>query len=188
MPPPGGSPDWGIPYVVQCSPSAQSMCAAQPARNSLRRSFCAACWAEFFLYKKWVGGRSSLREVSAGQGVKSQPPPLCALKKMGIQGEPAPLGRCSRAEPLRSSPPLIIKSPGMEPGLLMVLCFSPPSPDGSDQAGQRRLRRSCGCRQRRPWRCPGVRRPCLRQWRQPSGQSFLRERPWSQRPDRKSVV
>ena len=31
---------------------AESMYVAEPARNFLRRTFCAACGAEFFLYEK----------------------------------------------------------------------------------------------------------------------------------------
>ena len=52
MPPPGGSPDWGIPCVAQRSPSAESMSAAEHARDSLRRNLRAAYGDEFFLYEK----------------------------------------------------------------------------------------------------------------------------------------
>ncbi len=52
MPPTGGSPDWRIPCVAQCSPSAESMSVAEHAREFLRRSLCAAYGAEFFLYEK----------------------------------------------------------------------------------------------------------------------------------------
>ena len=52
MPPSGGSPDWGIPCVPQRCPLAESMGVAEPARTSLRRTVCAACGAEFFLYEK----------------------------------------------------------------------------------------------------------------------------------------
>ena len=76
MPPLGGSPDWGMPYVVQCPLPAESMSAAEPARNFLRRTFCAAYGAEFFFTKKWVGGRSSLRKYQRGSeaGTKILPP------------------------------------------------------------------------------------------------------------------
>ena len=72
MPPLGGSPDWGIPYVVQCPLPAESMSAAEPARNFLRRTFCAAYGNEFFFTKKWVGGRSSLREYQRGSEAARQ--------------------------------------------------------------------------------------------------------------------
>ena len=47
----------------------------------------------FFFTKKWVGGRSATQEAAARQGVKSlytDFPPLCALKKTGIQGDESP--------------------------------------------------------------------------------------------------
>jgi hypothetical protein len=82
--------------------------------------------AHFFVKKKWVGGagtiphpggsfflyeKSVLRESDSLRGRRPEslyrlnPQPFPPLKKMGIQGGPAPLGRSSRAEPSRSFPP-----------------------------------------------------------------------------------
>ncbi len=72
-----------------------------PAQSTLG-TFCVAVSAppmgmNFFFTKKWVGGRSTLRGVSARQGVKSLyrlgPYPLYALKKTGIQGDASPMRR-----------------------------------------------------------------------------------------------
>ena len=48
--------------MAQRSLSAESMSAAEPARDSLRRNLRAACGDEFFLYEKM--GRRAI--VSAG--------------------------------------------------------------------------------------------------------------------------
>ena len=151
MPPTGGSPDWRIPCVAQCSPSAESMSVAEHAREFLRRSLCAAYGAEFFLYEKM--GRRVI--VPAGSTIGDGEQKVCtdllptpfALKKTGIQGEPAPLGRCSRAEPSRSS--------RCEHRLLTL----PRPPEAAPRLPGRRRRRTL-CRSGRapdPGRSPDVR-------------------------------
>ena len=81
-----------------------------PAQSTLG-TFCVAVSAppmgmNFFFTKKWVGGRSTTKEVSARQGVTSlyrlEPPPPLPLTKTGIQGGPGPLGGGVGAEPPRS--------------------------------------------------------------------------------------
>ncbi len=74
MPLPGGSPDWGIPYMAQRFTPAESMSVTEPARNSLRRTFCAAYGAEFFLYEK-MGRRAIDHEGSISEvGGRAQAP------------------------------------------------------------------------------------------------------------------
>ena len=97
-PPSGGSPDWGIPCVPQRCPLAESMSVAEPARTSLRRTVCAACGAEFFLYEKMgrraivpagsISEAGSTSEVGGGRKRPSPPPPP---KITGIQGDLIPL-------------------------------------------------------------------------------------------------
>ena len=67
------------------------MCFAQPARDFLRRSLCAACRDEFFLYEKM--GRRAI--VSAGStsevgGRAKAPVPTPTPKNTGIQGDASP--------------------------------------------------------------------------------------------------
>ncbi len=107
MPPAGGSPDWGIPCVALCSSSAESMSAAEHARDSLRRSLCAAYGAEFFLYEK-MGRRAivpvessseagSTSEVGGGRKRPSPPPPP---KRRESKGSQLPLAGGSQGQGL----------------------------------------------------------------------------------------
>ncbi len=111
MPPSGGSPDWGIPCVPQRCPLAESMGVAEPARTSLRRTVCAACGAEFFLYEKMgrraivpagsISEAGSTSEVGGGRKRPSPPPPP---KITGIQGDLIPLAGARGQRP-RGLPP-----------------------------------------------------------------------------------
>ncbi len=70
---------------------AESMCVAEPARNFLRRSRCAAYGDEFFLYEK-MGRRAIVSAGSAsGAGTEIQHP--IPPKITGIQGDLDP--RCA---------------------------------------------------------------------------------------------
>ena len=67
---------------------------AEPARDFLRRSLCAAYGAEFFLYEK-MGRRAivpagSASEAGSKKSVQTWPTPFYALKKTGIQGDASP--------------------------------------------------------------------------------------------------
>ena len=74
MPPPGGSPDWGIPCVPPKPLLAESMSVAEHARNFLRRSRCAACGDEFFLYEKMGRRAIVLAEGISEAGNEILPP------------------------------------------------------------------------------------------------------------------
>ena len=101
MPPSGGSPDWGIPCVPQPSPSAESMCVAEHARNFLRRSRCAAYGDEFFLYEKM--GRRAIVPAEGTSEAGTEIPHPYTPKRRESKGT-RPLGRGLGTASPRSSP------------------------------------------------------------------------------------
>ena len=67
------------------------MSVTEHARNILRRSFCAACRNEFFLYEKM--GRRAIDpagSISEAGGRAQAPVPTPTPKKAGIQGDSSP--------------------------------------------------------------------------------------------------
>ena len=88
--------------------------------NITLETFCGAghtphAGGSFFLYEKSVLRESDSLRSRRPEVCTDSTTPFSALKKplkiMGIQGESLPLGRCSRAEPSRSSPSATHRSP-----------------------------------------------------------------------------